>query len=94
MAGDGDCHGAVAEAEFVAVAELAVDPGRRRWFLGDLARDLVVEGSFPIGQVGWRPGRLGADERGVGVVSQHLDVAPAGDVGGGADVIGVEVREN
>jgi len=26
MAGDGDCHGAVAEADLVAVRELAVDP--------------------------------------------------------------------
>ena len=28
------------------------------------------------------------------MVGQHLDVAPAGDVGGGADVIGVEVRQD
>ena len=62
--------------------------------LRDLARDLVVEGAFPVGQVGRRAGRLGADERGVGVVGHDLDLAPGGDVGGGADVIGVEVGQD
>ena len=38
MAGDGDRHGAVAEAEFVAVAELAVDAGRCRRFGRDRVR--------------------------------------------------------
>jgi hypothetical protein len=102
VAGDGDRRGAVAEAEFVAVAELAVNARRCRRFgrdrvrhvAGDLAHYPLEEGSFPVGQVGWRAGRLGADERRVGVVSQHLDVAPACDVGGGADVIGVEVRQH
>ena len=40
-----------------------------------------------------KPQGLGPDERRVRLVRQHLYVAPARDVGGGADVIGVEVRQ-
>ena len=40
---------------------------------------------LPVGQVRWRPGGLAADERRVGVVREHLYLAPAGDVGRGAE---------
>ena len=38
---------------------------------------LVVKGPFPAGQVRRRPGFPRADERRVGVVREHLDLAPA-----------------
>ena len=53
----------------------------------DLAHDLVVDGPFPVGQVRCWSGRPGADERGVGVVGEHLHLALIGDVGCGPDVI-------
>ncbi len=40
------------------------------------------------------PGRPGTDERRVVAVREHLYLAPAGDSGCGADVIGVEVRQH
>ena len=58
------------------------------------AHHTVVEGLLPAGQVRWRPSCPRMDERRVGVVREHLDLAPAGDVSGGADVIGVEVRQD
>ena len=94
VAGNGHRHGAVAEAELVAVLDLAVDPRRRHRLRREPAHDLVVEGPFPVGQVRCRPGRPGADERRVGAVGEHLHVALAGDVGRGPDVIGVEVRQH
>jgi len=94
MAGNGHRHGAVAEAEFVAVPDLAVDPRRYHWLRRKPAHDLVVNGPFPVGQVRCRPGRPSVNKRRVGVAGEHLHLAPAGDVGRGADVIGVEVREH
>ena len=93
MAGNGHGHGAVAEAEFVAVVEFAVYPGRHRRLRREPANRSVVDGLFPVGQVRWRPGGLGPDERRVGVVREHFYRAPARDVSRGADVIDVEVRQ-
>jgi hypothetical protein len=59
-----------------------------------LAADLVEDGPFPVGQVRVRPGRFAAQERRVGVVRAHLGVAPGGDLGGGAGVVGVEAGEH
>jgi hypothetical protein len=94
VAGNGHGHGAVTEPEFVAVRELAINPRRHCWFGRELAHHLVVEGPFPVGQVRWRPDRLAVDERRVGVVGEDFYLAPAGDVGRGANVIGVEVRQD
>jgi hypothetical protein len=70
--------------------ELAVDPRWRHRIRGQLACDLVVDRPFPAGQVRSWPGRRGADERSVGVVREHFHLAPAGDLGGAADVIAVK----
>ena len=77
--------------------ELPVDPrrdqrGRRP--SGELARDLLEQWPFPVGQVRRRPSSGGADERRVGAVREHLHLAPPGHVGRGADVVGVEVRQH
>jgi hypothetical protein len=92
--GNGHRHSAVAEAELVAVGDLAVDPRRDHLVCRQLAHDLVVDGPFPVGQIRRRPGRSSADERGVSMVGEHLYRAPAGEVGRGPDVIGVEVRQH
>ena len=97
VAGNGHRHGSVAETGLVAVRELAVDARRderRRWLGRALARDLLVHRPFPVGQIRCGPASPGADERRVGVVREHFHLAPAGDVGGGADVVGVEVRQH
>ena len=93
VAGHGHDDGAPAEGEFVTVSEFAVDPDPCRWCSWQLAADLVEEGPFPVGQVWGRPGCPAAQERDVGVVGAHRDVAPGGDLGGGAGVVGVEMGE-
>lgn len=72
VAGDGYRHGAVTEAELVAVFDLAVDPWRGHRLRRDLVHDLLVKRPLPLGQVRCHPGRPGADERHVGVVGEHL----------------------
>jgi hypothetical protein len=94
VAGSGHCDGTAPEAELVAVGELSIDP-RRPYLSGrELTNDLVVDGPFPVGQVRRGPGGRRPDERRVGVVCEHFHVAPVSDVGGGTDVIGVEMRQN
>src|ERR1700748_3171359 len=88
--------GTATEAGLVAVRELAVDPRRyerRRRPRRGLARDLLEQRPFPVGQVRRRPRSRGADERRVGVVREHLHLGPPGDAGRAADVVGMEVRQ-
>lgn len=47
VTGSGHRHGAVAEAKFVAVPDLAVDRRRDDRFCRELAHDLVVDRPFP-----------------------------------------------
>jgi hypothetical protein len=97
VAGNGECRGTLAEAELVAVSEFPIDPrrdqrGRRlRW---EPAPDLFEEGLFPVGQVWGRPDSRDTNERRVGMMREHLCPAVGGDVGRGADVVGVKVRQH
>jgi hypothetical protein len=94
VAGGADQDGAVAEAELVAVAQLAVDPDGPRRRGRELSGDLLEDGPLPAGQVRGRPGAVAAQEGRVGVVGENLDVAPGGDVGGSARVVRVEMGED
>jgi len=99
VAGSGHRDRAVAEAKPVAVGELPVDPRRnqrRHRPRRELARDSLVDGPFPVGQVRGRPDAGGADERRVGLVREHRHLALAllGDVRRGADVVEMKVREH
>jgi hypothetical protein len=91
VAGNGHRDGAAASGELVTVVEFTVDPNGRRGRDRQLAADLVEEGPFPVSYVRGRGGCLAAQERRVGVMRAHLGAAPCGDLGGGADVVGMEV---
>jgi hypothetical protein len=81
VAGYGQREGAAAEADLITVVQFAVDPHGRWRCRRQLAADLLKDGPFPVGQIRGRPRRPAAEERRVGVVRAHLDVAPGGDLG-------------
>ena len=77
VAGHGDRDGAAAEVQFVTVVQFTGDADRLGRCAGELAGDLVIEGAFPVGQVGGRFRQVAAQERRVGVMGGDLGAGQA-----------------